>query len=86
MGHTALTFEGFCDALGDRMELTLPSDLGRSLTDDLEIDSLRLFEMIVVVEGIAYLEVPPEDLPELLTLGDAYTYYRQCLELAVGRR
>jgi acyl carrier protein len=46
-----------------------------SLFDELGLDSLQGLQLILVVEGLADIHVPPADLPLLLTMGDAYKYF-----------
>ena len=59
--------------------LALPDDVdvreGASLYDDWGVDSLQAFQMIVIVESMAGVLVPPEHIPELFTVGDAYGYF-----------
>jgi acyl carrier protein len=54
------------------------------LFDDLGLDSFRAFEMIVIIESAAGLDVPPPDIPEIYTVGDAFEYYRTACELAAS--
>lgn len=46
-----------------------------NLFDDWGLDSLQAFQMIVITESLAEVVVPPPDLPEIYTAGDAYDYY-----------
>lgn len=54
-----------------------PSD---SLFDEWALDSLQAFQLIIVIEAIAGVDVPPPALPEIFTVGDAYGYYRSLVE------
>jgi len=45
------------------------------LYTDLAMDSLQAFELIILVEGLAGVDVPSIALPELYTVEDAYNYY-----------
>jgi acyl carrier protein len=57
-------------------------DKGTSLFDDLQFDSLAAFELLILTETLADAIVPPPDVPEIYSLGEAYEYYRQLCELA----
>jgi acyl carrier protein len=52
-----------------------PVDRDTSLYDDLKLDSLQAFELIIVVETLAESLAPLPEMPELYTLGDAFAYY-----------
>jgi acyl carrier protein len=47
--------------------------------DDLDFDSLDVFELVMLVEALAGLDVPREETPILATVEDAYQYYRRCV-------
>ena len=42
--------------------------------EDLDADSLDLFEMVTALEDEYEIEIPEEDLPTLKTLGDVVKY------------
>ena len=42
--------------------------------DDLNADSLDLFEMVMALEDEFNIEIPSEDLEKLLTVGDVLEY------------
>jgi acyl carrier protein len=46
-----------------------------SLYDELGLDSLQAFELLVIVEALAGAAVPPPEIPEIFTMQDAYTYF-----------
>jgi acyl carrier protein len=48
-----------------------------NLYDELGFDSFQAFELLIVVESLAGNLVPPAEVPELYTLGDAHAYYEQ---------
>lgn len=52
------------------------------LFDDLDLDSLQALQLMFAVEAMSGTDVPPPDLPEIFTLGDAYDYY---LELVAAQ-
>ena len=47
-----------------------------SLKDDLGADSLDLFEMVMALEDEYTVEIPAEDLQNLLTVGDVMKYLK----------
>ena len=56
----------------DASEITLES----SFKDDLNADSLDLFEMVMAPEDNYGVEIPSEDLEKLLTVGDVVNYLK----------
>ena len=56
----------------DASEITLES----SCKDDLNADSLDLFEMVMALEDNYGVEIPSEDLEKLLTVGDVVNYLK----------
>ena len=56
----------------DAAEITLES----SFKDDLNADSLDLFEMVMALEDHYGVEIPSEDLEKLLTVGDVVNYLK----------
>ncbi|MFI1912202.1 acyl carrier protein [Nocardia sp. NPDC020380] len=51
--------------------------IDKSFTEDLEIDSLSLVEIVVQLEDKYKVKVPDQDLQTLITVGDATTYVQQ---------
>lgn len=45
-----------------------------SFKDDLEADSLDLFELVMALEDEFEVEIPSEDLEKLTTVGDVMEY------------
>lgn len=76
-----MTFAAFARMLVSRLGFDDVQDLQpwTGLFDDVGIDSFQAFEMLIIIETAAGLDVPPPELPHILTLGDAFDYY----ELAV---
>jgi acyl carrier protein len=74
-----LEFPDFVGRLKVELHLDVPDpptpEVG--LFDDLELDSLGAFELVVTVEDLAAVDLPPMDPPEMYTLGDVYAYYLQ---------
>jgi len=56
----------------DASEITLES----SFKDDLNADSLDLFEMVMALEDNYGVEIPSEDLEKLITVGDVVNYLK----------
>ena len=56
----------------DASEITLEP----SFKDDLNADSLDLFEMVMALEDNYGVEIPSEDLEKLLTVGDVVNYLK----------
>ncbi|MGN0166738.1 MAG: acyl carrier protein [Acetatifactor sp.] len=56
----------------DGMEITEET----SFKDDLNADSLDLFEMVMALEDEFSIEIPSEDLEQLLTVGDVLEYLK----------
>ncbi len=56
----------------DASEITLES----SFKDDLNADSLDLFEMVMALEDNYGVEIPSENLEKLLTVGDVVNYLK----------
>ena len=48
--------------------------MGSSFKDDLNIDSLDLFEMVMALEEEFEVEIPSEDLEKMETVGDIVKY------------
>ena len=61
------------DNLGvDEDSITMES----SFKEDLNADSLDLFEMVMALEENYGVEIPSEDLEKLLTVGDVINYIK----------
>ena len=48
-----------------------------SFKDDLGADSLDLFEMVMALEEEFNVEIPSEDLEDILTIGDVEKYIQK---------
>lgn len=46
------------------------------LYEELGLDSLQVFQLLVRVETLAGADLPPLDLPEIYTMQDAHDYYK----------
>jgi acyl carrier protein len=62
----------------DLLEIERPDVVtpNMGLFDDLGLDSLQAFQLLVVIESLAGVDVPPPELPAMYTMQDAYDYYR----------
>lgn len=56
----------------DESEITVNT----SFKDDLDADSLDLFEMVMALEEEFGIEIPSEDLEKLVTVGDVLDYLK----------
>ena len=56
----------------DASEVDLTSDF----KDDLDADSLNLFELVMAIESEYDVEVPSEDLEDIKTVGDMIEYLK----------
>jgi len=77
------SFDEYCERLAAVLEFpsNVKLDQATNLQDDLELDSLGTFELVVVTENLAGLVVPlVDDVPPIWTLGDAYDYYLKAVK------
>ncbi len=49
-------------------------ELGKNFTDDLEVDSLSMVEVVVECENRFGVKIPDEKVTELATVGDAVNF------------
>lgn len=72
-----LTLAQFCERIFGLLEVPVPDPLDPhlGLFDDLGLDSLQAFELVVGTEQLAGRDVPPPEVPALWTVADAYRYY-----------
>ena len=54
----------------------LPLDAETDLYAELGLDSFDAFRMLLFCETLAGVDFPPESIPEIYRVGDAYQYYR----------
>jgi acyl carrier protein len=75
----ALDFTTFVTRLRSVLDAEIPESVTPydSLYEELGFDSFQAFELLIVVESLAESLVPPAEVPELYTLGDAHAYYEQ---------
>ncbi|HEY1486844.1 MAG TPA: acyl carrier protein [Micromonosporaceae bacterium] len=53
-----------------------PSDVaeGKSFTEDLDVDSLSMVEVVVAAEEKFGVKIPDDEVPNLKTVGDAVSF------------
>ena len=51
-----------------------------SCYDELAFDSIAALRLLIVVEELAGVIYPPEVIPPIYTVGEAFNYYRDLLE------
>lgn len=80
--HQFLSLEAFFDAVSRRVSFAVPANATPydSFSDDLSFDSLEVFELLVVTEILAGVDVPPASTPELASFVDLYDYYVSCVQ------
>ncbi|HTU38243.1 MAG TPA: acyl carrier protein [Acidimicrobiales bacterium] len=77
----ALTFELYVRCIVTGLEIDARPDLSPALPlESLGLDSLGVFELIVLSEQLAGASAPPDQNLDVLTLGDAYVYYRESID------
>jgi acyl carrier protein len=78
-----LDFDEFCKTVLKILKDPWDGECDRDtrLFEDINLDSLEVFEFLIVVEALANLVVPLPEVPLIFTLGDAYDYYEiACVE------
>jgi acyl carrier protein len=77
-----MTFEAFVALIVKMLQLDIrPEDIreGAGLYDDWALDSIQVLQLLIAIEAAAGVDVPPEEIPELWTASDAFSYYRVLL-------
>jgi acyl carrier protein len=79
-------FDTFATRIIDRLHLDYddPVSPDDGLFTELALDSFQSLELMVIIEAMADVEVPPAVLPEMYTMGDAYRYYQELLAAEAG--
>ena len=72
-----MEFQKLQKIIGDVLEVD-PEEIGpeTAFVEDLGADSLDLFEMVMALEDEYSVEIPAEDLQNLLTVGDVMKYLK----------
>jgi acyl carrier protein len=67
--------KGLAEIVNSVTELPVDSvELGKTFTDDLEIDSLDMMQIVVDAEEKFGVRIPDDDVKNLKTVGDAVSY------------
>lgn len=80
------TIDAFAQRLAALLEVELEGAPGPydDLFADWGLDSLQAYQMVVTIEAMADVVVPPAEIPEMFTVSDAYGYYRSLQATAGG--
>lgn len=80
-----LSLEEFFETIASRASFILPEGVTPydTLENDLSLDSLQVFELLVITEILSGVEVPPETTPSLISGVDLYEYYLECGQTAL---
>ena len=71
-------FELVADQLADRIKVAKESvTMEASLTDDLNLDSLDLIELVMSLEEQFSITIPDEQAGQIQTVGDAVRFIQQ---------
>ena len=76
MAHTQdEVLAGLAELINDETGIATDSvELGKSFTDDLDIDSISMMTIVVNAEGKFDVKIPDEEVKNLNTVGDAVTF------------
>ncbi|MBB1244180.1 MULTISPECIES: acyl carrier protein [Streptomyces] len=76
MAHTSeQVLEGLADIVNEIAGIpTEDVQLDKSFTDDLDVDSLSMVEVVVAAEERFEVKIPDDDVKGLKTVGDAVDY------------
>jgi len=67
--------KGLAEIVNSVTELPVDAvELGKTFTDDLEIDSLDMMQIVVDAEEKFGVRIPDDDVKNLKTVGDAVSY------------
>jgi acyl carrier protein len=66
---------GLAELINDETGISTDTvELGKSFTDDLDIDSISMMTIVVNAEEKFDVKIPDEEVKNLATVGDAVTY------------
>jgi len=78
-----LTIDHFVALVRQRSSFVLPEQVRPyDSLNELGIESIDVFELILITESMALCSVPPAEVPLIFTLADAFDYYWRCRALA----
>ena len=70
-------FEKVVELLKEQLDMeTMEISPDSSFKEDLGVDSLDLFELVMALEDKFGVEIPPEDLEPMNTVGDVAEYLK----------
>ena len=73
-----MEFEKVKEIIAEQMSISEDEiTMETSFTDDLGADSLDLFELVMALEDEYSIEIPSDDLQNLLTVGDVINYLKE---------
>jgi acyl carrier protein len=68
-------FKGLAELINDETGIPVESvEMGKSLVDDLDIDSLSTINILVQAEEKFDVKIPDEEIQKLTTVGDAVNF------------
>lgn len=72
-----LNYDEFSARVHSLLSMTCPLPINpyQGLYDELALDSLQAFQLVVVTEALADVDVPPSEIPAMFTMQDAFDYY-----------
>jgi acyl carrier protein len=66
---------GLAELINDETGIATDTvEMGKSFTDDLDIDSISMMTIVVNAEERFDVKIPDEEVKNLVTVGDAVTY------------
>lgn len=70
-------FEKMSDIISEQLGVDKNNiELSTSFKDDLDVDSLDLFELVMAIEDAFNVEIPSEEVAELNTVEDVIEYLK----------
>jgi len=74
-----MNFDEFVDQLRESQVIAVPAKVspGGPLYSERAVESIQVYELVITIEDLAGGDVPPMEIPKLLTYADAYAYYKQ---------
>jgi acyl carrier protein len=72
---TEEVLSGLAELINDETGIATDSvELGKSFTDDLDIDSISMMTIVVNAEEKFDVKIPDEEVKNLMTVGDAVSF------------
>lgn len=75
-------FERIRELIADKLGVD-PEDIAMetSFTDDLEADSITLFELVMAIEEEFEIEIDDESIEQINTVGDIVNYLEESIDM-----